>query len=58
MNTLARNNGNDSNNGNNRNDANPNNNGGSNGNPNNPTRSPIMLSPKVWKYLKPANPDQ
>ena len=31
---------------------------GSNGNPNNPTRSPIMLPPKIWKYLEPANSDQ
>ena len=58
VNSSARNNGNDDSNGNNRNDANPNNNGGSNGNPNNPTRSPIMLSSKVWKYLKPADLDQ
>ena len=31
---------------------------GGNGNSDNQYRSPIMLSPKVWKYIKPADPDQ
>ena len=54
----AKNNSNDSGNGNSRNNGNSNSNDGSNGNPNNPIRLPIMLSPKIWKYLKPADLDQ